>query len=191
MILGLLLFFSAHSLQVARKTRLSLLERMGRNPYRAVYSIVSLAGVILIGFGFADYRSNGLILVWYPTLWMKQMPLFLNWFASVFFVAAYLPCHIRRMLQHPMLIGIMIWAISHLLTSGDVGGMILFGTFLLWAVAVRINIRFRTDAKKPAKVSLLFDFLALVIGSAFYVITVFWLHPDFFNIPVLYILTGL
>jgi uncharacterized membrane protein len=189
MILGLVLFFSAHSLQVARKTRLALLERMGMNPYRVVYSMVSLVGLILIGFGFADYRSNSFTPVWFPALWMKQLPLFLNWFVFVFFAAAYLPCHIRRTLQHPMMAGIIILAISHLLACGDVGGMILFGTYLLWAVAVRINIRFRAVEQKPPKASLGFDLLALTIGSASYAIIVFWLHPDVFDITVLHLLT--
>jgi uncharacterized membrane protein len=161
---------------------------MGKNPYRIVYSIVSLAGLILIGFGFADYRSNSFSPVWSPTLWMKQLPLFLDWFAIVFFAAAYLPCHIRRTLKHPMMAGIMILAITHLLGNGDVGGMLLFGTFLLWAVVVRISIKFRPVTKKPPRASLHFDLLALVIGSAAYAIIVFWLHPDVFNIPVLYLL---
>ncbi|MCL2162438.1 MAG: NnrU family protein [Betaproteobacteria bacterium] len=184
MLLGLVLFFSAHSLQIARRVRLSLLERMGTTPYRAVYSIVSLVGLVLIGFGFADYRSGGLIPVWFPPLWMKHMALLLNWFAIVFFAAAYLPCYIRRTLRHPMLTGVLILAITHLLTNGDAGGMILFGTFLFWAVAVRIDTRFRTVDKSPVRASMLFDFLALAIGSASYAIIVFWLHPNIFNIPV-------
>jgi len=183
---GLVLFFSAHSLQVARKTRASLLKQMGLSRYRTVYSLVSLAGLILIGFGFADYRSNHLTPVWFPPFWTRHMALLLNWFASVLFFAAYLPCYIRRALKHPMLIGVMVLATSHLLANGDVGGMILFGSFLLWAVAVRINIRFRPVEKKPAKASLPFDLLALVIGSVYYAIIVFWLHPDIFNIPVLH-----
>jgi uncharacterized membrane protein len=157
---------------------------MGENPYKAVYSILSLAGLVLIGFGFADYRSDGLIPVWFPPFWMNHMALLLNWFALVFFVAAFLPCYIRRTLQHPMLTGVMVWAMAHLLTNGDVGGMILFGAFLLWAVVVRIDIGFRAVDKKPAKASILFDFLALVIGSVSYAIIVFWLHPHIFYIPV-------
>jgi uncharacterized membrane protein len=184
MILGLVLFFSAHSLQVADKMRLSLLNQMGKTPYRVAYSIVSLAGLILIGLGFADYRSGGMIFVWVTPLWMRHMALLLNWVAIVFFAAAYLPCHIRRTLQHPMLIGIMISAITHLLTNGDMGSMILFGSFLLWAVIVRINIRFRTVDKKPARASIPFDLLALAIGTASYAIIVFWLHPHIFKVPV-------
>ncbi|MDR2016837.1 MAG: NnrU family protein, partial [Burkholderiales bacterium] len=61
MVLGLVLFFSVHSLKTVHKIQLPLLKRMGENPYKAVYSILSLAGLVLIGFGFADYRSDGLI----------------------------------------------------------------------------------------------------------------------------------
>jgi len=184
MLLGLVLFFSAHGLQIVGRTRLLLLERMGRNLYTIVYSIVSLAGLALIVFGFADYRSGGLIHVWFPPLWIRHMALLVNWFAIVFFVAAYLPCHIRRTLRHPMLTGIMILAITHLLANGDMGGMILFGTFLSWAVAARISIRFRAVYANPVKASMLFDFLALAVGSVAYAIIVFWLHPHIFNIHV-------
>ncbi|MDR2880965.1 MAG: NnrU family protein [Azoarcus sp.] len=184
MILGLVLFFVAHSLKVARKVRMSLLERMGENLYKGVYSAVSLVGLILIGFGFADYQSSGKILIWVPPFWMKHMALLLNWIALVFFAAAYLPCHIRRTLKHPMLAGIIILAATHLLTNGDMGGMILFGAFLLWAVVVRINVRSRPVDGNPPRASMPFDLLALVAGSVSYAVIVFWLHPAVFRIPV-------
>lgn len=181
---GLVLFFSAHSLQITRGFRDSLKSRVGENAYKAVYSLVSLLGLILIGIGFASYRAEGLIPVWSPPIWASHVALLLNWFALVFVVAAYLPCHMRRILKHPMLVGIKIWATAHLLANGDLGGMILFGIFLFWAVAVRISIKHRPVEKKPQNASALFDLVAVVVGTASYVAIVFWIHPDIFNIPV-------
>ncbi len=182
--LGLALFFAAHSLRIAHGVRQSLVDRMGENPYKAVYSVISLIGLTLISYGFASYRASGLIPVWYPPHGMSHLALLLNWFAVVFFAAAYLPCHMRRVLKHPMLAGIKIWATAHLLANGDLGGIILFGAFLVWAIVTRINIKRRPNGTQPTKASLPFDFLALAIGSASYAAIVYWVHPDVFNIPV-------
>lgn len=181
---GLVIFFAVHCLQIARATRQALQERLGENIYKALYSVISLVGLVLIAFGFANYRAAGLIPVWYPPFWVSHLALLLNWFAIIFVVSAYLPCHMRKILKHPMLTGIKLWALTHLLTNGDLGGMILFGSFLFWAVAVRINIKRRPVQSAPVKASILFDLVALIVGSAVYAIIVFWLHPDVFNIPV-------
>lgn len=182
--LGLVLFFAMHCMQVAYGVRSSVIERTGENAYKGAYAVISLLGLTLIGVGFAQYRAEGLIPIWSPPLWSSHVALLLNWFALVFVVAAYLPCHIRRVLKHPMLVGVKTWAMAHLIANGDLGGIILFGVFLFWTVAVRISIKRRTVDSKPKTASVLFDLVAVVIGSALYAIIVFWVHPDIFNIPV-------
>lgn len=183
-LVGLLVFFAAHSLQIASGMRQTIVDRMGLSLYRVAYSIVSLVGIALIWFGFAQYRAAGIISLWYPPTWTVHLALLLNFFAIIFCVAAYLPCHMRRVLKHPMLVGVKIWATAHLIANGDLGGIILFGSFLAWAVLVRIGIKRRPVDAKPVNASGSFDLLALVVGCAIYAAVVFWLHPDVFNIPV-------
>lgn len=95
-----------------------------------------------------------------------------------------MPCHIRRVPKHPMLVGVKTWATAHLIANGDLGGMILFGIFLAWAVEVRISIKRRAVDNRPRPASALFDLAAVVVGSTLYAIIVFWVHPDLFNVPV-------
>ncbi len=181
---GLALFFSVHCLQIFYGTRLVLREKLGENAYKGLYSLISAAGLVLISIGFADYRFNDFIAIWTPPIWTRHLALLLNLFATVFIVAAYLPCHMRKALKHPMLVGIKTWAMAHLIANGDLGGMILFGLFLLWAVLVRISLKHRPVENKTVRASWLFDGLAVALGCGLYAVIVFWLHPEIFHIPV-------
>ena len=67
------------------------------------------------------------------------------WPASIAVVAAYIPGNIKRVLKHPMLVGVKTWAVAHLCANGDLGGIILFGSVLAWAVYDRISLKHRTD----------------------------------------------
>lgn len=184
LVAGFVLFFSVHSLQIFYGTRLVLREKFGETVYKGLYSLISLAGLVLVSIGFAEYRFNDFVAIWSPPVWTRHLALLLNLFAVVCFVAAYLPCHIRKTLKHPMLVGIKTWAVAHLIANGDLGGMILFGLFLVWAVLVRISIKHRPVDKKPVRASWVFDCLAVGLGGALYVVIVFWLHPEIFHIPV-------
>lgn len=181
---GLALFFSVHCLQIFHGTRLVLREKLGANTYKGLYSLISLVGLVLISIGFADYRVNDFVAIWTPPVWTRHLALLLNLFAMVCFVAAYMPCHIRKTLKHPMLVGIKTWAVAHLIANGDLGGMVLFSLFLLWAVLVRISIKHRPVDNKPVRASWWFDGLAVGLGCALYGVIVFWLHPEVFHIPV-------
>src|SRR5881296_3031966 len=63
--------------------------------------------------------------------------------------AAYIPGTIKKALKHPMLAGVKLWAFAHLLSSGDLGGIVLFGSVLAWAVYDRISLKRRTDPGAP------------------------------------------
>src|SRR3712207_2723514 len=134
LILGLVLFLGTHAFTMARGPRASLRARMGEGPYKGVYSLLSLAGIVLISIGYGRYRAAGYIPVWDPPVWTRHLSLLLVWFAFVAFVAAYLPGRIKSTLKHPMLASVKIWALAHLIANGDLGSIILFGSFLVWAV---------------------------------------------------------
>ena len=157
-ILGLIVFLGAHVFVSMRGEREALIKRLGRGPYLGLFSLVSIVGLVLIGYGFARYRAEGLIPLWYPPAWTRHIVVALMWPASIAVVAAYIPGDIKRVLKHPMLVGVKIWAFAHLCANGDLGGIILFGSVLAWAVYDRITLKRRADAggaadsgRRPAK----------------------------------------
>ena len=185
MIIGLAVFFGAHTLTTMRAPRAALIARTGEVTYKVVFSLVSLIGIALIAYGFARYRAAGMIDVWDPPRWLRHVNNLLLWPAFVCIAAAYIPGDIKRVLKHPMLVGIKLWAFGHLLANGDLGSIILFGSFLAWAVYDRITLKRRTDPGAP-------DFglggrdcdtLAVVVGTLVYLALGFWFHPYVIGIP--------
>ena len=140
---------------------------------------------MLIGYGFAWYRAAGLIPIWDPPAWTRQIVVTLMWPASIMVVAAYIPGNIKRVLKHPMLVGVKTWAVAHLCANGDLGGIILFGSVLAWAVYDRITLKYRSDPGAPpipvggAKN----DIIAIVIGTILYLALGFVFHPIVIGLP--------
>ena len=171
LIVGILLFLGAHSFTTLRTARDGLIARVGAGPYKGLYSLVSLAGFGLIVWGFGQYRAAGLIPVWTPPGWARHVTIPLMWLAFVSLAATVpAPGLIRGLLRHPMLVAIKIWALAHLLVNGDAGGMLLFGSFLAWAVYDRISVKRRGDPGAPPHRGLgIGDAIALGGGSLAYV----------------------
>ncbi|QFU16630.1 NnrU family protein [Microvirga thermotolerans] len=190
LILGLIVFLGTHSFSMARKSRAELVGRFGEGPYKGIYSLLSLAGIVLIAIGFGRYRAQGYIPVWDPPVWTRHLALLLVWFAFVALAAAYLPGRIRRTLRHPMLAGVKAWALAHLLANGDLGSILLFGSFLIWAVLARIGAKRRDVAAEhgapmAGRHDTRNDLLALGAGTAIYLAFAFWLHPLLIGVPTL------
>ncbi len=147
LILGLLIFLGAHSIRVlAPGWRDAQLARMGENGWKAAYSLVSAFGLGLIiwGFGLARVDSPPL---WAPPIWTRHLAASLTLPAFILLVAAYLPgSRIKAAVGHPMVAGVKLWALSHLLANGKLVDVVLFGTFLAWAVADFISARRRDRA---------------------------------------------
>ena len=148
MILGLVLFLGVHRHHAAR-LRAQVIARHGEGGYKIGYSLVSVAGLALIVWGFATYRATGWIDVWYPPRAFKHLTVALMLPAVICVVAAYIRGRIYTTLKHPMLAGVKLWAFAHLLANGDLGSIILFGSFLAWAVIDRISLKRRSDAGGP------------------------------------------
>jgi len=178
-ILGLVLFLGAHVFVTMRKQRDALIARIGFGPYRGLFALVAIVGLVLIGFGFVRYRAAGPIPIWYPPVWTRHIVVALMWPASIAFVAAYFPGEIKRVLKHPMLVGVKIWAAAHLCANGDLGGMILFGAVLAWAVYDRITLKHRSDPGAPPIPvgGWRNDVIAVVVGTILYLALGFVFHP--------------
>jgi uncharacterized membrane protein len=185
MILGLAVFIGAHVLVTLRQQRAGVIARLGEGPYKGLFSLVSLIGIVLIAYGFARYRAAGMIEVWYPPTWMRHITVLLMWPAVVCVVAAYIPGEIKRVLKHPMLVGVKLWALAHLLSNGDLGSIILFGSILGWAVFDRISLKRRSDPGAPQIPSggRGNDVLAVIVGTLLYLALGFWFHPYVIGAP--------
>jgi len=184
-ILGLIVFLGAHVFVSMRSVRAALVSRIGRGPYLGLFTLVSIVGLVLIGFGFARYHAEGLIPVWHPPAWTRQIVVAAMWPASIAVVAAYIPGDIKRVLKHPMLVGVKIWAVAHLCANGDLGGMILFAAVLAWAVYDRITLKRRSDPGAPP-IPLggrRNDIIAIVVGTILYLALGFVFHPIVIGLP--------
>jgi len=192
MIVGLVLFLGAHTLTTKRDARASLIGAMGEGGYKIVYSLVSVAGIALIAYGFSRYRTDGYIDVWEGAVspgvlrGLKHITVALMLPAAILLVAAYLRGRIYTAVKHPMLTAVKLWAAGHLLANGDLGSIILFGSFLAWAVYDRISLKSRSDGGAPPIPvgGIGNDILAVIIGVIVYVALAFAFHPVVIGVPV-------
>lgn len=186
MILGLVLFLGIHIFITRRDARADLIARIGEGGYKIAFSVISLVGLALIVWGFAAYRATGWIDVWYPPLWMKHLTIALMLPAVIMVAASYIRGRIYTTLKHPMLAGIKLWALSHLLANGDLGSIILFGSFLAWAVFDRISLKRRADSGAPPIPvgGVGNDAIAVGVGVVAYLALGFAFHPVVIGVPV-------
>jgi len=188
MILGLAVFFAPHVFTTRRDARAAVIALIGEGPYKGLYSLVSIIGVILIGWGFARYRAGEWIDVWNPPAWTRHVTVALTWPAIIFIVAAYIPGNIKRALKHPMLVGVKLWAVAHLISNGDLGSIILFGAILAWAVFDRISLKRRPEAGAGAPAipagGWRNDVVAAIVGTLVYLALGFVFHPLVIGRPV-------
>ena len=187
LILGLAVFLATHVFVSFREARSSVIERVGMPVYRGLFAIVSLAGLALIIWGYAQYRAHDLVQLWTPPAFMRHITIGLVLFAMIFVVAAFFPSHTKTRLKHPMLAGVKTWALAHLLSNGDLGSVLLFGTFLAWGVYARVAAKRRGDigaAAKPAPDGWTNDIIVVVLGAAVFLALGFWFHPYVIGVPV-------
>src|SRR4051812_42122313 len=186
MILGLALFFGVHTLTTQREMRARLIASTGEGGYKIGYALASVVGLALIVWGFARYRATGWIDVWYPPTALKHITVALMLPAVILVVASYIRGRIYTTLKHPMLTGIKLWAAAHLLANGDLGSIILFGSFLGWAVFDRISLKHRTDTGAPPIPvgGAGNDLIAVAVGLVAYLALAFAFHPVVIGVPV-------
>jgi uncharacterized membrane protein len=186
LVIGLVLFLGAHVFVTLRGPRAAVIARIGEWPYKGLMSVVALVGLVLIGYGFGQYRATDWIEIWSPPRWTYYVTQLLMWPASICVVAAYCRGNIWRALKHPMLVGVKTWALAHLISNGDLGSIMLFGSFLAWAVYDRITLKRRTDPGAPP-----FpvgghrnDIIAIVVGTLLYLALGLIFHPLVVGVPV-------
>ena len=185
LIIGGVIFFAAHLFSTFRKRgEGDVKARMGFRPYMGLFTLVSLVGLALFAWGWANMRPWPQ--VWSPPDWTKLIPQTVMPIAMILLVSAYTPVgFIKKTVKHPMLLAVKVWAAAHLCANGDLGAIVLFGAFLLYAVIDRIALARRSD-KGPVgvKPSFMGDMMAIAGGLAAYMVIVFWLHPLIIGVAV-------
>ncbi len=186
LILGMAVFIGIHVLTTRRQTRAALLARLGEGGYKALYSLLALAGIVLIAKGYSLYRATEWVDIWYPPKASRHITLALMLPAVIMVVAAYIRGRIYTVLKHPMLAGVKLWAVAHLLANGDLGSIILFGSVLAWAVYDRISLKHREDTGSPPIPvgGIGNDAIAVGVGIVAYLALAFVFHPLVIGVPV-------
>jgi uncharacterized membrane protein len=191
LVVGLALFFLVHLVPTAPELRRGLADRFGANVYRIGFSIVSLVGLVLIVMGYQKLQlmpgKNPRLWNAEGMVWTRHLALTLMLPAIILLVAAYIPSRIRTAAKHPMLAAIKIWALAHLIANGDLASLVLFGSFLAWAVFDRISVKKR-EALGPlgrAQGGLGGDIAVIAIGVALYAVILKWGHYYLTGVPLM------
>ncbi|MFM7505225.1 MAG: NnrU family protein [Rubrivivax sp.] len=188
LILGLILFLGTHSARVfGEGPRTALHARLGEAGYKGAYSVASLAGLVLIVVGYGATRENPQIF-WVAPIWTRHLAALLTLASFVLLAAAYVPGNaIKARLHHPMVLGVKVWALSHLLANGMLADILLFGGFLLWAV-----LSFRAARGRDRAAGTVYPtgraaptLVAVAVGVVAWAVTAFWAHGVLFGVKPL------
>lgn len=189
LVLGLVLFLGVHSTRVfADGWRTSVIARAGEKPWKAGYALLSIAGFVLLVWGYGLARQSPVVLWPAPPVGMRHLASLLTLVAFVLLAAAYVPGNLlKAKLHHPMVLGVKAWALAHLLANNTLADVLLFGGFLLWAVLVFRSSRRRDRAQGttypagrtgPTVVT-------VGVGIVAWAVFAFWLHRAWIGIAPL------
>ncbi len=185
MVLGLVLFLGVHSVRVfADDWRAAQIAARGEGAWKGVYSLLSIAGFVLLVYGYGLARTAPVEL-WNPPVWTRHLASLLTLAAFVLLAAAYVPrTRIKAAVGHPMVLGVKVWAFAHLIANGRLADLVLFGAFLVWAIVLYGASR-RRDRRNGTRYytgSVSRDAIAIVVGVAAWAAFAFWLHASLIGV---------
>ena len=185
LVAGLVLFLGLHSVRiVADGWRSAQIARIGERRWKGLYALVSLVGFVLLVWGYGLARVDPVIL-WNPPAWSRHVVTLLTLPAFVLVVAGNMRgTRMKAAVGHPMVLGVKLWAFAHLVANGTLAATVLFGSFLVWAIADFVSLRRRDRAAgtvyPPGSVR--GDATAVLIGIAAWIAFAFWLHGLLFGV---------
>jgi len=178
--LGLALFLGIHLLPVTPSWREAVALRLGDKPYRGMFSLVSLVGLVLIVVGYRVAGPGAQLFAPMPAA-IAVAPVAMV-IAFILFAVANMRTHLRRTFAHPMLYGTLIWSGVHLAANGDARGTLLFGAFFVWALVDLVSV-VRRRAVRAFEPSARQDVIAIVAGVAV-ALVVMTFHRLLFGVAV-------
>lgn len=179
LLLGLVLFLGTHSIRIfADDWRARQIARLGQGPWKGLYSLAAIVGFVLIVWGYGLTRETSVHL-WVPATWTRHLAALLTLLSFVLLAASHVPGNrLKARLGHPMVLGVKVWALAHLLANGRLGDVVLFGAFLVWAVldfrSARRRDRTEGVARPAGKASK--DLVAIIAGAVLWGVFAFALH---------------
>jgi len=185
LILGLVMFLGVHSVRIfAADWRDAQIAARGENTWKGLYTLAAIIGLVVTVYGFGVAReAAGMVYV--PPAWGRSILHVAMPIAFVLFVASQLPMgHLKKRFGHPMLWGTIIWSAAHLLANGETGSVLLFGSFLVWAVVDLLSARQRPAADADTA-KIWPDLAALVIGFGITGIFVAFAHQWLIGVPII------
>jgi uncharacterized membrane protein len=179
MLLGLFLFLATHSVRiVADNWRTQVRARLGELTWKAAFSLLSLLGLALVIWGFGLARQEP-VQIWSPPLGMRHLASLLTLFSFVLLAAAFIPGNsIKARLHHPMVLSVKVWALAHLLANGNLAHVLLFGSFLTWAILdyTAARRRDRAAGTRYRSGSAGATGITVFAGLTGWIVFAFWLH---------------
>ena len=176
LILGLVLFLGIHSISIFALPLRNSLAAKNEMGWKGFYSIISAVGLIFIFVGYGEARANPVFLYQTP-IWFRHLAALLLIPVFALMLAPYFPGKIKAKAKHPQLIGVKLWALSHILINGMLADVVLFGSFLAWAVVNRISMKKRESRAVPGMPeSKINDVILVALGLGLYVLFVLFFH---------------
>ncbi len=179
LIIGLIVFLGVHSVRIfADSWRTKQLARLGEMTWKGLYSLIAIVGFVLIVWGYGEARATPIVL-WDPPVWTRHVASLLVLASFILIAAAYIPqTRIKVAVGHPMVLGVKLWAFAHLLANGTLADLILFGGFLVWAIAdfIAARRRDRVAGTVTIKGPVMRDVTAIVAGIVGWWVFAFYLH---------------
>ena len=188
LVLGLVLFLGVHSVRiVADDWRSRTMARMGDMPWKGIYSLVALLGLVLIIWGYGLARQQPVVL-WSPPTGLRHLNALFTLAAFILVAAAYVPRNqIKAKLHHPMVLGVKLWAFGHLLATGTLANALLFGALLLWAI-----VCFRAARQRDRRLGTVYPagtaghtVATVMVGIVLWAVFAFWLHASWIGVAPL------
>jgi uncharacterized membrane protein len=182
LIVGLVIFMGIHVLSSLRSSRARVIAVLGEGAYKGLYSLLSFVGFGLIVYGMS---KAPVIRLWDSPNWGRYAAIWFMPVALILVFAAYIPGNIKRLTAHPMLWGVTLWALLHLLTNGDIAGLLLFGTFGLYSLYAMHSqtLRGARPAHTPRAIG--GDITAIVVGGIAYGLLLKF-HENLFGVSAWY-----
>ncbi|QUS57513.1 NnrU family protein [Pseudovibrio brasiliensis] len=188
LISGLAAFFAVHLIPSFTGLRESLVQRLTFNGYRGIYTLVSLGGLVAVVYGFGA-AWHGDYTPWYvPPSWGRHVTMLLMLPVFPLFFASQLKGNITRVTKHPLINATKLWAVAHLFANGELYSVVLFGSFLIWAIIVRITIAKRERITPPNRDypnAMKNDVISVGLGLIFYGLFVWKLHAILIGVPII------
>jgi uncharacterized membrane protein len=179
LISGMIIFFGIH-LVPALPLKNILIQRFGKNSYMGVFALIAALGLGLMIYGKS---TAGFIAVWQPLAGAHWLPVILMWPAFVLLAWAEIPCSIKSTLRHPMLLGILLFSISHLFANGDLASILLLGSFGLYALLTMLRLGFKKKETSMPNKTPGWNLLGLAIGTFAYGV-IFYFHQSIIGMPI-------